>query len=91
MNHPANITWDKPTEAKFIQLIDKVPIFLRDLAKEKISKKAEGLVTKDNRRVISEKDLVDAFFTETPFGFHGPMKTDMTAVGINYTKYGYDK
>jgi hypothetical protein len=86
-----HLNWDKSTEDKFAQLIEKVPIFLRDLAKEKVSKKAEGLAIKENRSVINEKDLVDAFFTETPFGFHGPMKTDMTAVGIDYTKYGYNK
>ena len=85
------IAWDKATEEKFAQLIERVPIFLRDIAKEKVSKKAEGLVRKENRSTIGEKDLVDAFFIETPFGFHGPMKTDMTIVGIDYTKYGYDK
>ena len=85
------ITWEKSTEEKFRQLIEKVPIFLRELAKDKVSKKAEDLVKRTSRSVIEEKDLVDAFFMETPFGFHGPMKTDMTAVGIDYTKYGYDK
>ena len=87
----SKISWDKATEVKFTQLIEKIPIFLRELAKEKVSKKATELAEKDNRSVIGEKDLVDAFFVETPFGFHGPMKTDMTAVGIDYTKYGYDK
>ena len=24
---------------------------------------------------------------ETPFGFHGPMKMDMEALGIDYEKY----
>ena len=85
------ITWDKTTEEKFAQLIAKIPIFLRELAKDKVSQKAESLVKKHNRAVIGEKDLVDAFFAETPFGFHGPMKTDMQTVGIDYTKYGYDK
>ena len=85
------INWDKVTEEKFAQLIERVPIFLRDLAKDKVSQKAESLVKKANRSVIGEKDMVDAFFIETPFGFHGPMKTDMTTVGIDYTKYGYDK
>lgn len=84
-------TWDKEAEIKFIQLIEKIPIFLRGIAQEKIQKKAETLMTTDNRTKITEKDMIDAFFSETPFGFHGPMKNDMISVGIDYTKYGYDK
>ena len=83
------IGWDKATEEKFRQLVEKVPVFLRDLARDKVSRKAESLAAKENRAQVTEKDLVDAFFAETPFGFHGPMKTDMEALGINYTKYGH--
>ena len=86
-----DIAWDKTTEEKFKQLIEKVPVFLRDLAREKVSKRAESMARQENRTEITEKDLIDAFFKETPFGFHGPMKTDMTTVGIDYMKYGYEK
>jgi len=51
--------------------------------------KAEAIVTREGRSQVTEKDLVDAFFAETPFGFHGPMKTDMDALGIDYTQYGH--
>lgn len=85
------ISWDKATEEKFKLLIDKIPVFLRSIAQEKISRKAEGLVRADNRSVIGEKDMVDAFFAETPFGFHGPMKCDMEDAGIDYTQYGHAK
>ena len=86
-----NINWEKNAQEKFNQLIEKVPAFLRDLARDKVSKRAESLVVKENRSEVTEKDMVNAFFKETPFGFHGPMKTDMQAIGIDYTKYGYDK
>ena len=85
------IVWNKIAEEKFSQLIDKVPVFLRDFAKDKVSKRAQEFAQKENRAEVTEKDLVDAFFKETPFGFHGPMKTDMEAVGIDYKKYGYEK
>ena len=87
----ALITWDKPTQEKFQQMIGKIPIFLRGIAQDKVSRKAESIVKKDNRREVSEKDMVDAFFLETPFGFHGPMKCDMEELGIDYTKFGYKK
>ncbi len=83
------VIWEKTTEIKFNQLIEKVPVFLRSIARDKISKKAEAIVSADQRTEITEKDMVDAFFSETPFGFHGPMKSDMEAVGVDYIKYGH--
>ncbi len=86
-----NIGWEKTTKERFDRLLDKVPVFLRDMAHKKVSQKAESLAVKEGRSEVSEKDMVDAFFVETPFGFHGPMKTDMEALGIDYTKYGHSK
>ena len=86
-----NIFWQKETQEKFDQMIEKIPFFLRGMAKDKVSKRAEILAQKENRAEVSGKDMVDAFFAETPFGFHGPMKTDMTSLGIDYAKYGYEK
>lgn len=85
------MNWDTATETKFTQLIEKIPVFLRPIARDKVSKKAELLAQKENRAEVGEKDMVDAFFAETPFGFHGPMKSDMNAIGIDYTQYGYEK
>ena len=89
MNPP--ITWDLTAHAQFQQMIAKVPIFLRGMAQDKVSKKAEEIVRKDNRTEITEKDMVDAFFEGTPFGFHGPMKCDMEELEIDYKKYGHPK
>ena len=72
-------------------MIEKIPIFLRDMAKDKVSKRAEVFAKEANRSNVNEKDLVDAFFKETPFGFHGPMKTDMETLEIDYTQYGYER
>ena len=83
------MNWNKTTEEKFNALIAKVPVFLQEIAKNKISKKAETLAAQANLAEIGEKEMIDAFFAETPFGFHGPMKTDMEAAGIDYAKYGH--
>ena len=85
------MSWDKTTHEKFKQMIAKVPVFLRSIVEKNVSQKAESIVRQENRLEVSEKDMVDAFFLETPFGFHGPMKTDMKDAGIDYTKYGYEK
>ena len=86
-----NITWEKTTEEKFKALLEKIPIFMRPIAQEKVSKKARSLVAQAGRSEVTEKDLVDAFFAETPGGFQAPMKHDMETLGIDYTKYGYEK
>jgi hypothetical protein len=85
------MTWDKIAEEKFTQMIAKVPVFLRSTAQEKVFKMAESLAEKENRAEVTEKDMVDAFFTITPFGFHGPMKSDMQQLGIDYVKYGHEQ
>jgi len=85
------LAWEPSARNKFDQLINKVPAVMQGLAKNKVSQKAEELVSKDGRNEINEKDMVDAFFEATPFGFHGPMKTDMEAIGLDYTQYGYER
>jgi hypothetical protein len=86
-----SIVWEKQTEERFHKILSGIPDMIRGIAETRVSKKAESIVRDANRTEITEKDMVDAFFAETPFGFHGPMKTDMLAVGIDFTKYGYDK
>lgn len=85
------IQWDEETQKQFEQLIAKIPVFLRGMAREKVSKKAQSIARNDDRTVIGERDMVDAFFIETPFGFHGPLKTDMEEIQIDYTRYGHPK
>ena len=90
MEDNEKISWDSAAQEKFARLIEKIPVFMRGIAKEKVSQKAESIIRKEGRQLVTEKDLVDAFFTETPFGFHGPMKSDMKEVGLDFTQYGYE-
>ena len=81
--------WDIKAREDFEAILARIPVFLRSTASKKVSQKAEMNARNENRSEISQKDVVDAFFMETPFGFHGPMKMDMEALGIDYKKYGY--
>ena len=81
--------WEKETRENFDKIINKVPVFMRDVAKTKVSSCAERFAQNNDHSQVTEKDLVDAFFKETPFGFHGPLKTDMHEIGIDFTKYGH--
>ncbi|MDE1920930.1 MAG: DUF2621 family protein [Candidatus Omnitrophica bacterium] len=82
---------EKSVNDMFEGIIANVPVFMRDIARKKVSQRIERIVKDANRSEVTEKDLVDAFFIETPFGFHGPLKTDMQKLGIDYTKYGYEQ
>ena len=86
-----DLNWNNDTELKFKAMIERIPIFMRPIAEGKVLKKAKELASDDNRTEMNEKDLVDAFFAETPGGFYGPMKVDMEELGIDYTQYGYEK
>ena len=81
--------WDPGTQEKFKQMIGKMPVFVRGMAEQRVLAKAEGLAGEAGRTAVSEKDMVDAFFAETPFGFQGMMKNDLEAVGIDYKQYGH--
>ena len=85
----ASCDWEPAVREKFQQLIGKIPVFLRGIAEQKVAQRAEKLARQDGRALVGEKDLVGAFFIETPFGFHGPMKSDMEALQIDYAQYGY--
>jgi len=64
---------------------------LQDIAQDKVLQKVQRIIQDDNRTVVGEKDLVDALFEVTPFGFHGPLKCDMDELRIDYIQYGYTK
>jgi len=87
---PIRITWEKPTEEKFLKVLEQIPALIRGIAETRISKKAQAIVKESNRSLITEKDMVDAFFAETPKDFMPAMKKSMNDLGINYSQYGYN-
>lgn len=45
------IRWGEETRKQFEQLIEKIPVFLRGMAREKVSKRAQSIVRDDSRTV----------------------------------------
>lgn len=84
-----NISWEKEVETQFQTILLQIPDLIRGIAETRVSKKAESIVRDSNRTTINEKDMVDAFFAETPSGFIPAMKKSMNDLKIDYTKYGY--
>ena len=85
------ITLEEATQQKFLKILEEIPELIRGIAEIRVTKKAESILREQNRLIITEKDMVDAFFSETPAGFMGPMKNSMQELGIDYTKYGHPK
>lgn len=85
------VKWDKTTWEKFKQAIGKMPFFQRRIAEKMVAEKAESIVRNENRREVSEKELVLAFFSEVPSAFKGLMKSLLREVEIDYTKYVDEK
>ena len=83
------ITWEKATEEKLFKILEEIPDMIRGIAEARVCRKAEDLVRAQNKLVITEKDMVDAFFAETPGGFMPLMKNSMKEHGIDYAQYGY--
>ncbi len=89
MDDQTRITWDKKTEEQFLEILKEIPDLVRGIAETRVSKKAESIVRQDKRLVITQKDMVSAFFAETPPGFVGAMKNSMQELGIDYAKFGF--
>ena len=85
------VTWEKTTEEKFRKLLEQIPDLIRGIAEIRVTKKVESIIRQENRFEVTEKDLVDALFSETPPGFVPAMKQSMDELGIDYTKFGYEK
>ena len=86
-----SIGWNKATEDNFFKILEEIPALIRGIAETLVSKKAEKLALSENRQEINEKDMVDAFFAETPGGFVPAMKESMNQLKIDYTQYGHEK
>ncbi len=83
------IEWDKTAEGNFQKILEDIPHMIRGIAEARVNRKAQDIVAADNRSLITEKDMVDAFFAETPGGFIPVMKNSLDGLGIDYRKYGH--
>jgi histone H3/H4 len=83
------IEWEKSVEEKFQKVLEDIPHMIRGIAEARVTRKAQSIAGEDKRWTINEKDMVAAFFAETPGGFIPVMKNSLDQLGIDYKKYGY--
>ena len=86
---PTVTPWEGDVFNNFEKILLDIPAPIRGIAESRVSKKAESFALENSRDIITEKDMVDAFFAETPGGFLGPMTLCMEGLNIDYKKYGH--
>ncbi len=82
--------WEEETEKKFQTILEQIPALIRGVAETLVNKKAVSIVRADNRDMVEERDMVAAFFSETPAGFRKDMIRSMEELGVDYKAYGFN-
>ena len=81
------LEWDPVIRAKYDEMITKIPLFHREIAKKVVDKKAVlNAQARGNGKII-EEDVVRAFLTEVPVAFYSLMIRLFDEVGFDYKKY----
>jgi len=87
MSEQFKMTWEKATEEKFKRMLAKMPIFHRHMTEVGATVKAEKNAKERGSRVVEEKDLMLAMFSEVPLQFYSLMIRLLDDVGFDYKKY----
>lgn len=83
--------WQAQTQERFKLMISKMPLFHRGIAQEAVTKKAEENARLRGSRVVEEKDVIGAFFSDVPSPFYSMMVRLLEQAGFDYKKYGFPK
>ena len=88
MSHTqTDIQWDPIALDKYNKMLERIPIFHRDIAKRVVWKKAELNAKERGAVSIEEVDLAQAFLSEVPKAFYSLMVRIMDEVKLEYKKY----
>ncbi len=83
----AQMKWESASEEKFKTVIQKIPLFHRDIARQVVIKKAEQNAQERGSELVEEPDIVRAFFSEVPMAFYSLMIRLLEEVRFNYRQY----
>lgn len=81
------VSWEPQAKAKFDRMIERIPLFHREIARTIVNKKAPLNARERNSKIIEESDIVRAFFSEVPMAFYSLMVRLLHEVGFDYKKY----
>jgi len=81
------LKWESEAFQKFTAVIQKIPLFHREIAKQVVTKKAQQNAIERNAEMVEEADILRAFFSEVPNAFYSLMVRLLEEVGFNYREY----
>jgi len=79
---PAELVWDGYAKSCFDQALAQVPALLRPIARRAVNKKARELAISRGLYSVTTKEVADAFVSETPGPFRGPMTESLRKMGL---------
>lgn len=84
MSIPEPFPWESVAQKKYVAMIDRMPLFHRNIAKQVVDKKAVENARARGSVRVEEGDIVRAFSTEVPKAFYSLMVRLFDEVGFNY-------
>ena len=82
-----SMQWETSTRAKYEEMIRKIPLFHREIARKVVDEKAVINAQDRGSSQVEEEDLARAFLTEVPKPFYSLMVRIMESVGLDPKKY----
>jgi len=83
------IHWEEKARSKYDDMISRIPLFHREIAKQIVDKKAVENAVSRQSKLVEEKDIIKAFYDEIPKALSSMMVRLMDTVGFDHKKYGY--
>jgi len=81
------LEWEPQAFSKYQEMIKKIPLFHREIAKQVVDKKAVINAQERGSNVVEDSDVVQAFLSEVPMAFYSLMIRLLDEVGFDYKKY----
>ncbi len=81
------LLWEPKAFARYSQMIEKIPLFHRQIAKTVVDKKAQTNALQRGSDTVEEGDILRAFFSEVPITFYSLMVRLMDEVGFHYKEH----
>ena len=81
------IKWNDKTFAKYETMVNKIPIFHRQITTKIVFPKAVENAVNRKGDLVEDQDVIRAFLTEVPSAFYSLMIRLMEDVGFDYKKY----
>ena len=77
------IIWKKETKERFDEIIKSVPMLLQPIARRMVNKKAMENALVRGSSFVEDKDMINAFVSETPRPFQSKMREKVAELGLS--------